>query len=86
MYRFDPATGDLANLRRLMAFSRRFVQCLRVQQLPSHLDLQLLFDSMQHSPSSLSISYSLKSVGMDYDRTMFGMTLTDCRWVVAAAA
>jgi hypothetical protein len=38
---FDPATDDLGQLRKLMAFSRRFVQCLRLQQLPSHLDLQV---------------------------------------------
>jgi hypothetical protein len=38
--------GDVVQLRRLMAFSRRFVQSLHVRQLPSHLDLQLLFDCM----------------------------------------
>jgi hypothetical protein len=38
---FDPATDDLGQLRNLMAFSRRFVHCLRLQQLPSHLDLQV---------------------------------------------
>jgi hypothetical protein len=43
---WDTATGDLLQLRRLMAFSRRFVQSLHIRQLPSHLDLQLLFDCM----------------------------------------
>ena len=43
---WDPAQGDLLQLRRLLAFSRRFVQALHVRQLPSHLDLQLLFECM----------------------------------------
>jgi hypothetical protein len=64
-----------------MAFSRRFVQGLRVQQLPSHLDLQLLFNAMEHSPASLSVSYGQRCVGMDYDRAAFGASLADCRWV-----
>jgi hypothetical protein len=78
--RFDAATGDIAALRRLMAFSRRFVQGLRVQQLPSHLDLQLLFNAMEHSPASLSVSYGQRCVGMDYDRGSFGASLADCRY------
>lgn len=78
---FDAATGDIAALRRLMAFSRRFVQGLRVQQLPSHLDLQLLFNAMEHSPASLAVSYGQRSVGMDYDRASFGASLADCRCV-----
>eukprot|EP00879_Flechtneria_rotunda_P009172 GHRR01009602.1.p1 GENE.GHRR01009602.1~~GHRR01009602.1.p1 ORF type:complete len:439 (+),score=139.70 GHRR01009602.1:208-1524(+) len=83
---FDVTTGDLAELRRLMAFSRRFVQSLRLQQLPSHLDLQLLFDAMEDTPAALALSYSLKSVGMSYDRTMFGMKLSDCRCLARALA
>ncbi len=43
---WDPVSGDLMQLRRLMAFSRRFVQSLHIRQLPSHLDLQLLFECM----------------------------------------
>ncbi|WIA35791.1 hypothetical protein OEZ86_004180 [Tetradesmus obliquus] len=78
---FDAATGDIAVLRRLMAFSRPFVQGLRVQQLPSHLDLQLLFNAMEHSPASLAVSYGQRCVGMDYDRAAFGASLADCRRV-----
>lgn len=37
---------------------------------------------MEHSPSSLSLSYNLQAVGMDYDRAMFGMKLADCRYEV----
>jgi hypothetical protein len=137
---WDTATGDLLELRRLMAFSRRFVQSLHIRQLPSHLDLQLLFDCMvkwapccyrpaapaahagasplalaeqcscgsaqpaapaaaqraaaapclpplpppRSTPATLSVCYTTKGVGMDYDRGLFGMKLTDCRCLAQA--
>lgn len=36
------------------------------------------------TPSSLAISYNLKEVGMDYDRSLFGMKLSDCRCLAKA--
>ena len=44
--RFDPATNSMEQLRRLLMFSRRFVQTLHLRQLPSHLDLSLVFQCM----------------------------------------
>ena len=152
-----------------MAFSRRFVRSLRLQQLPSHLDLQVVFDCMVRSaarqlhppclhqqqghasacttlappsvgaaagmgaaqpahytqqpsaaslplptrlplppsplpacprmskallhpppvsvcstPTLLSISYGMRGVGMEYDASLFGMTLADCRCLALA--
>lgn len=69
-----------------MAFSRRFVQCLRLQQLPSHLDLQVLFDTMQLTPSQLAISYNPRGVGMNYSSNASGMRLSDCRMLARALA
>lgn len=40
------AAGELVALRRLMTFSRRFVRNLRMRQLPSRLDPQVVFDAM----------------------------------------
>ena len=37
---------DLSSLKRLLTYSRRFVQTVHIRQLPSHLDLQILFDCM----------------------------------------
>lgn len=31
------------------------------------------------SPNSLSVHYNLQNVGMEYDRSLFGMKLADCR-------
>jgi Ran GTPase-activating protein (RanGAP) involved in mRNA processing and transport len=69
-----------------MAFSSRFVQCLRLQQLPSHLDLQLLFDTMQLTPTQLSISYNPRGLGMNYSSNAAGMRLSDCRMLARALA
>lgn len=69
-----------------MAFSRRFVQCLRLQQLPSHLDLQLLFDTMQLTPTQLAISYNPRGLGMNYSTSAAGMRLSDCRMLARALA
>ena len=44
--RFDPEVTEVAALRRLLTFGSRFVRSLHLQQLPSHLDLQILFDCM----------------------------------------
>lgn len=45
-HRFDPTVTDLGSLKRLLTYSRRFVQSVHIRQLPSHLDLQILFDCM----------------------------------------
>ena len=45
--RFDPATSDINDLKRLLTFSSKFVNSLHLQQLPSHLDLQVIFDAMR---------------------------------------
>lgn len=44
--RFDAEVNSLEDLRRLMTYSRRFVQTIRLRQLPSHLDLTMMFDCM----------------------------------------
>lgn len=41
---FDAAKHDINVLRRLIAFSRRWVHSLRLQQFPAHLDLGILFE------------------------------------------
>ena len=45
--RFDPAVSDINELKRLLTFSTRFVNSLHLEQLPSHLDLQIIFEAMR---------------------------------------
>mmetsp|Transcript_24485 Transcript_24485/g.62214 ORF Transcript_24485/g.62214 Transcript_24485/m.62214 type:complete len:392 (-) Transcript_24485:328-1503(-) len=81
---YDPATSSEGDLRRLMTYSRRFVQTLTLRQLPSHMDLGIIFDCMGNSPSALAVHYNLQNVGMEYDRSLFGMKLADCRALAKA--
>lgn len=76
---YDPSATDLNSMKRLLTYSRRYVQAVHIRQLPSHLDLQVLFDCMVNTPSAIALTYNLKDVGMDYDRSLFGMKLSDCR-------
>ena len=62
--RFDPATSDFNELKRLLTFSTKFVNSLHLQQLPSHLDLQIIFEAMRrcvsgkmHSPCSVPVCW-----------------------------
>jgi hypothetical protein len=65
---------DLAQLHTFMA-AGCFVQCLRLQQLPSHLDLQLLFDTMQLTPTQLCVSYNPRGLGINYSSNAGDSTL-----------
>ena len=82
--RYDPATTELSALKRLCAFSKRFVRGLHVSQLPSHLDLQVLMGTTTGCLTSLTLTYGMMNVGMDYDRSLFGMKLSDCRTLAKA--
>uniref|UniRef100_A0A7S0RM29 F-box domain-containing protein n=1 Tax=Pyramimonas obovata TaxID=1411642 RepID=A0A7S0RM29_9CHLO len=84
MERYDPQTTEINALKRLFAFSKKFVRSVCITQLPSHLDLQLLFDNMASCLTSLSLTYGMMNVGMDYDRSLFGMKLSDCRSLAKA--
>ena len=77
--RFDPLLSDIDDLRRLLTFASPFVRNLIIQQIPSHIDLQIIFNCMPSALCSLSLSYGMRDVGMDYDRSLFGMKLSDCR-------
>ena len=43
---------------------------------PMQADLSFLFDNLPHL-SALSMTYGARNVGMDYERSLFGMKLTD---------
>lgn len=78
---FDPAKESVSELQRLLAFSRKHVRSLEIAKLPSHLDLELVFEFLGHGPSCLTLRYGPGDVGMDYERTLFGMKLSDARCV-----
>lgn len=76
---FDPEISPLEDLRRLLAYSRPFVRTISVAQLPSHIDLRELFRHCISDLVALRLSYGALHCGMDYERSLFGMTLADVR-------
>ena len=46
MCRFDVELDNLEDLKRLLAFSSRYVQNLLLEQLPSHLNMEIIFDGL----------------------------------------
>jgi Leucine Rich repeat len=52
------------------------VQWLELEQLPSHLDLELLFSRLPKL-ATLKVTYGLRHLGMRFDRSLFGMRLRD---------
>ena len=50
----------------------------------AHIDLAMLFDTTASCLTSLTLTYGMKHVGMDYDKSLFGMKLSDCRSLAKA--
>ncbi len=61
-----------------LSASRYDVFCLVITKLMSHLDMSIVF---KHLPnlSYLTITYGAKHVGMDYERPLFGMKMSDAK-------
>jgi hypothetical protein len=73
---FDAANMDIDVLKRMVQLSKDYVHKLKVRQFGSQADLSFLFDNLPHL-SALSMTYGARNVGMDYERSLFGMKLTD---------
>ncbi len=82
---YDPVKDDLEEVKRLVAFSSPWIYNLNIKQLPSHMDLQILLSpSMLSNLSFAKLTYGMQNVGMNYDRALFGMKLSDCRSLARA--
>eukprot|EP00884_Botryococcus_braunii_P003924 jgi/Botrbrau1/13532/Bobra.0347s0016.1 len=77
---------DVNDLRRLLAFSRRWVHSLQLQQLPAHLDLGVLFYFLYSTLASLTLSYGMMNVELNYEQSLFGMRTADCRSLARSLA
>jgi len=73
---FDPKTQDTEDLTRTLTVSKDYIFSLHVKQFLSHLDLEMLFQNVP-TLCHLDMTYGVKSIGMDYERTLFGMKLLD---------
>ena len=73
---FDPAKQDTEELTRLLAVSKDYIFSLHLKQILSHLDLEMVFQNVP-TLCHLDMTYGVKEIGMDYERSLFGMKLND---------
>ena len=70
--------GNLTNLIEELSACRHDTFSLNITQLLSHLDMTHVFENLPNL-SHLSLTYGAKHVGMEYDRQLFGMKMSDAR-------
>lgn len=76
----DYGTAELDALKQQVIASRLHVFQLAIAQFPSHIDLSFLFDTLP-ALCSFSITYGNRRLGMDYERAMFGMKISDAQYL-----
>lgn len=65
-------------LKKELMAARYEVFCLKIGQLPSHLNMQMVFDCLPNL-AHLTLTYGAKHVGMQYERPKFGMKMSDAQ-------
>lgn len=73
---FDAATDDVENLYELIDSCMDYIFTITFRQLPSHIELFELC-SLLPNLAKLDIVYGIKKVGMNYERMLFGMKISD---------
>mmetsp|Transcript_8702 Transcript_8702/g.8717 ORF Transcript_8702/g.8717 Transcript_8702/m.8717 type:complete len:328 (-) Transcript_8702:7-990(-) len=56
--------------------TRNFIFYIDIEELPSHLDLRILFKNVP-CITKFRVSYGAKHLGSEYDRSLFGMRMND---------
>ena len=74
--RYEPNAAELEALMRQVRASQDYIFCLEIRQLLSHLDMEEVCLGLPNL-TKLSLTYGAKSVGMKYDRMLFGMKILD---------
>lgn len=72
------AEASIEELKKELEASRYEVFCLRINQLLSHLDLSIVFRYLPNL-AYLTLTYGAKHVGMEYERPLFGMKMSDAK-------
>jgi hypothetical protein len=72
------ADGNQSNLIEELSACRYDCFSLNITQMLSHLEMNVVFDNLPNL-SYLSLTYGAKHVGMEYDRQLFGMKMSDAR-------
>jgi hypothetical protein len=64
------------DLRKELQAARFEVFCLKIGQLRSHLKMETVFKELPNL-SYLTLTFGAKHVGMEYERPLFGMKMSD---------
>lgn len=67
---------ELETLSRQIRASEDYVFSLKIGQLLSHIDLELVFKYLPNL-SNLELTYGVRKIGMKYERSLFGMKISD---------
>jgi len=76
----DYGLNELEELKQQVLASRLYIYQLKIEQFPSHIDLSFIFDALP-ALCTFSITYGNKRLGMDYERAMFGMKISDGQYL-----
>jgi Ran GTPase-activating protein (RanGAP) involved in mRNA processing and transport len=67
---------ELERLTQHIKVSDDYVFSLKLSQVLSHLDMELIFKQLPNL-SNLELSYGVKKIGMKFDKSLFGMKISD---------
>ena len=70
--------ASVPELRKELEAARYEVFCLKIGQLLSHLDMSIVFELLPNL-TNLTLTYGAKHVGMEYERPLFGMKMSDAK-------
>jgi len=73
---FDPNVHDIDELRSKLEAAEDYVFNLTIKQLMSHMDLSHIFSRLPNL-SKLELTYGVKQIKMNYERSLFGMKISD---------
>lgn len=67
---------ELDRLAKVVKVGEDFVFSLRLAQMLSHLDWEIVFSRLPNL-SALELTYGVRKIGMKYDRSLFGIKISD---------
>lgn len=73
---FDAVTEDVEEIYELIDAAMDYIFSLVFRQLPSHMELFELCDMLPNL-TKIDIVYGVKKIGMNYERMLFGMKISD---------
>lgn len=76
----DYSLAELEALKQQVAASKLHIYQLHIGQFPSHIDLGFIFRTCP-ALCSFGITYGNRRLGMEYERAMFGMKISDAQWL-----